>query len=143
MSAPYHGSCNCGAVTLTIASEPLWVRQCWCRQCQKAAAGNATCNGLFRTEGMTVDGTVTWRGYTAASGNTVEHGFCPPCGSQLFGRNPSREGAQVVRLGALDDAQDLKVNAIIWTSEAPDWAYFDPKVEHWSAQPPRPAAKSA
>ncbi|WP_226635513.1 GFA family protein [Novosphingobium profundi] len=136
MSAPYHGACNCGAVTLTIASEPLWVRQCWCRQCQKAAAGNATCNGLFRTEGMTVSGDVTWRGYEAASGNTVEQGFCAACGTPVFARNSSRGGAQVVRLGVLDDAADLSINAIIWTSDAPDWAYFDPQVKQWPGQPP-------
>lgn len=142
MTAPYSGSCNCGAVTVTISAEPVWVRQCWCRQCQKAAAGSATNNALFATDAMTITGDVAWKGYTAASGNTVEQGFCPSCGTPIFGRNSSRQGSWVVRLGFLDGDHDLKPTTAIWLEEAPEWAMIDPALEQFTRQPPPPPAAS-
>ena len=47
MTAPYTGRCACGQVRLRIESEPLALRQCWCRQCQQVAAGSPTNNALF------------------------------------------------------------------------------------------------
>ncbi|WP_067734646.1 GFA family protein [Novosphingobium naphthalenivorans] len=138
MTAPYSGSCNCGAVTVTISAEPVWVRQCWCGQCQKAAAGSATNNALFATDAMTVNGDVAWKGYTAASGNTVEQGFCPSCGTPIFGRNSSRPSSWVVRLGFLDGDHDLKPTTAIWLEEAPEWAMIDPALEQFTRQPPPP-----
>lgn len=138
MTAPYHGSCNCGAVTIISTEEPLWVRQCWCRQCQKAASGMATTNALFATATMAITGAVGWQGYTAASGNTIEHGFCPTCGTPLFGRNSSRPAAWVVRLGALDGDHGLAPTSAIWVDEAPAWAVIDSALEQWPRQPPVP-----
>ena len=138
MTAPYTGSCNCGAVTATIPGEPLFIRQCWCRQCQKAAGGGATNNALFMTEGMTVSGEVAWSGYTAESGNHIEHGFCPQCGTPIFGRNSARPGGWVVRLGFLDGDHGLRPGAAIWLDEAPEWAVIDPALEPFRRQPPMP-----
>lgn len=138
MAAPYSGSCNCGAIKATIDVEPMWVRQCWCIQCQKAAAGSATNNALFATKALDIAGDVAWRGYTAASGNSIEHGFCPSCGTPIFSRNSSRQGAWVVRLGFLDGDHGLKPGAAIWLDEAPEWALIDPSLEQFAGQPPLP-----
>ncbi|WP_156839153.1 GFA family protein [Novosphingobium aquimarinum] len=141
MTAPYQGHCSCGAVSLEITSEPLWVRQCWCRQCRRIAASGPTNNALFMTDAMTVTGDVAWWDYEAASGNRIAHGFCATCGTQMFGRNAARDGAWVVRLGVLDDAGDLAPKSAIWTSEAPDWATIDPDLEQFEHQPPLPPRK--
>jgi hypothetical protein len=125
-------------VTATFEAEPVWARQCWCRQCQKAAAGSATTNALFPTEGMTLSGDVTWNGYTAESGNTVEQGFCPTCGTPIFGRNSARKGSLVVRLGFLDGDHGIRPTAVIWLDEAPEWAVIDPELEQFQRQLPPP-----
>ena len=52
----FTGRCGCEAVTLRIDGEPLAVRQCWCRRCQKIAAGGPTHNAIFRTDAITVEG---------------------------------------------------------------------------------------
>lgn len=141
MSAPYHGRCNCGALRLEITAEPLWVRQCWCLQCRRSSAASPTNNALFMTDAIAVTGEVSWWGYDAASGNRISQGFCGACGTPVFGRNSARDGAWVVRLGVLDDADDLAPAAAIWTSEAPKWAVIDPDIEHFPAQPPMPPRK--
>lgn len=138
MSAPYHGRCNCGAVTLRIDAEPVWIRQCWCMQCRKTAAGSPTNNALFATATMQLDGAITWFSYGAESGNTVSQGFCAECGTPVFGKNSSREGSYVVRLGFLDPDDDLRPQEIIWTDEAPDWGQVNPDIPQFPRQPPLP-----
>lgn len=136
MPAPYAGSCNCGAVTATFLAEPAWVRQCWCRQCQKVAAGSATTNALFLTEAIKLSGDLGWFRYEAESGNTVEQGYCASCGTPVIGRNSGRSHACVIRLGFIELPHGLKPTSAIWTDEAPDWAVIDPVMEQWPQQPP-------
>jgi hypothetical protein len=139
----YTGRCNCGAVSATFEAEPMWVRQCWCRQCQKIAAGASTVNALFALDAMTLRGELAWNSYGAESGNTTEHGFCPSCGTQVLGRNSARQKANVVRLGFLDEPHGLSPDSAIWLDEAPSWAVIDPTIEQHRRQPPLPAPKRA
>ncbi|CDO34869.1 MULTISPECIES: GFA family protein [Novosphingobium] len=138
MGAPYTGRCNCGAITATISSEPLWVRQCWCRQCQKSAAGSATTNALFMTDDIAIDGELSWFGYTSASGNSIEQGFCGKCGTAITGRNSSRPKASVIRVGFLEESDGLAPTSAIWLDDAPAWAVIDPRLEQFPRQPPVP-----
>lgn len=141
MAAPYSGRCNCGAVTATIDAEPLWVRQCWCLQCQKAAAGGATNNALFPLDAIALEGEMGWFGYTAESGNRVEQGYCASCGTPIMGRNSGRAGSVVIRLGFLDQPTGLAPDMAIWLDDAPDWAIIDPALEQHRRQPPPPVPK--
>jgi hypothetical protein len=140
MPAPYHGACACGAVSAVIDAEPLFVRQCWCRQCQKIASGGATTNALFAVSAIAMAGDLTWHRYNADSGNTVEQGFCAGCGTAVIGRNSGRPDFNVVRMGFLDDAGGLMPTAAIWTDDAPAWAAIDPALEQFPRQPPAPPA---
>lgn len=139
----YTGRCNCGAVTVTIAAEPVTTRQCWCRQCQKIAAGGATHNAIFPADAVIINGDRAESSYTAASGNTLTHEFCANCGTHVLGRTSARPQFRTVRLGMLDESHGLKPAAAIWLDEAPDWAVIDPEMEHWPQQPPPPGQPAA
>lgn len=39
MAARYSGSCLCGGIRITIASEPTAVLSCFCEHCSKGAGG--------------------------------------------------------------------------------------------------------
>lgn len=132
------GRCSCEAVTLRIDGEPLVVRQCWCRRCQKIAAGGPTHNAIFRTEAITVEGEVASDSYLADSGNTLTRWHCPTCATPLLAGSSARPEMRVVRLGVLDPPHELKPTIAIWTSEAPDWAIIDPTMQAFPAQPPAP-----
>ena len=138
MPAPYTGRCGCGAVTATIPSEPLGVRQCWCRQCQQAAAGGPTNNAMFRMEGVELTGALGERKTAAASGNTLSQFFCPACGTPVYGQSSARRHMASFRLGFLDEGHGLRPDAAIWLDDAPDWAVIDPELTQIRRQPDPP-----
>jgi hypothetical protein len=143
MTAPYTGTCACGAVTATIAAEPVGVRQCWCRQCQQIAGGSHTTNAIFPTESITLSGEVAAHGYLAASGNTLTGSFCPQCGTPVFAQSSARPHLRTFRVGFLDQGHGLKPQMVIWAKDAPDWAVFPEGLERFEAQPPPPPTPSA
>jgi len=136
---PFTGSCACGAVTAAISAEaPVAVRQCWCRQCQQAAGGGATNNAIFTTDSETVTGELATHAYTAASGNTLTHSYCPKCGTPVMAQTSARPHFRTMRLGFLDVGHGLAPDAAIWTGDAPPWAMIDPALQQFEAQPPAP-----
>ncbi len=131
------GSCLCGRVHYTIASEPLGARMCWCRVCQKLASGSATVNVLFPDESVQFSGEISAMEKIADSGNRVERGFCPKCGSQIYSRTIEPTGHPLrIRAGTLDDPELMAPQAVIWTASAPSWARFDPDLPQYPAAPP-------
>lgn len=132
------GQCLCGQVRFTIDADPVGARMCWCRDCQRIASGSATVNVLFAEEAVHYEGELGTIRMTADSGNTVERGFCPKCGAQMYSRTVSPSGMPMrVRAGTLDDPELLAPQAIIWASSAPSWALLDPKLPHHPKGPPQ------
>lgn len=134
------GRCNCGQVTATLAERPLQTRQCWCRQCQKTAAGGPTHNAMFRTEDVALTGEVSFWSYVAPSGNTLTQAFCRECGTPVYAQSSARPQFMTFRLGFLDEPHGLAPEMAIWTSEKPSWATVDPALQSHPRQPPAPAA---
>ena len=125
------GHCFCGQVRYSIQAEPIAARMCWCRDCQYIASGSATVNVLFPDEAVRFEGVITTLVKTADSGNTVERGFCPTCGSQMYSRTIEPAGMPIrIRAGTLDNPELKAPEAIIWTDSAPAWAVLDPALPH-------------
>lgn len=123
----HNGHCFCGEVRFTIGAEPLGARMCWCRDCQYIASGSPTVNVLFPEKAVRFNGKIATIVTTAESGNTVERGFCPKCGSQMYSKTLNPTGLPIrVRAGTLDDPELMAPTAIIWTQSAPSWAVLDP-----------------
>lgn len=137
----YTGRCACGAVTATISGEPVGVRQCWCRQCQQVAAGNATTNAMFATSDVELSGALATHSYLAPSGNTLTQSYCPACGTPVMAQSSARPQFRTMRVGFLDEGHGLAPQVIIWTDEAPEWAVIDPALEQHPRQPPAPQPK--
>ncbi len=57
----------------------------------------------------------------AASGNTVYRGFCPVCGSHLFGRNGTYVDFRPVIVTTLDDPGVYTPQLDMWVSDAQPW----------------------
>lgn len=130
------GQCLCGQITYTIDAEPLGARACWCRDCQRIASGSATVNVLFPEEAVVYKGDIGTIAMTADSGNTVERGFCPQCGAQLYSKTVEPAGMPIrVRAGTLDDPELMAPQSLIWVESAPSWAPLDAKIPHFARGP--------
>ena len=136
---PHTGHCFCGQVRYVIAAEPAGARACWCRDCQYIASGSATVNVLFPEDAVSWEGEITRLEKTADSGNTVERGFCPVCGSQMFSRTVAPAGQPIrIRAGTLDNPELMAPQALIWVDSAPSWATLDPALPHHRQGPGSP-----
>ncbi len=126
------GQCFCGQLRFAIDAEPVGARMCWCRDCQRIASGSATVNVLFPEDAVRFAGEVATLRKTADSGNIVERGFCPSCGSQMYSKTVEPAGAMPMRIraGTLDDPELLAPQSVIWASSAPSWAVLDPRLPH-------------
>lgn len=129
----YSGRCMCGYVNYSITSEPVASRICWCKDCQ-FISGNGTANGVFPTESMTVSGELRHFDKTSDSGNTITRKFCGNCGCHLFSESSGRKGLTVVRLGTLENSENIHPTANIWTKSAPNWACMSNDLEKFSDQ---------
>ena len=130
------GGCLCKAVRFSVTAEPLAARVCWCRVCQYLGAGNGMVSVCFRTDSLSVQGKVNWYESIADSGNRMQRGLCPTCGTPLFSKAESRPHLIFIRAGALDDPNLMKPQMTIWTDAAPDWSCIDPFLTQVPGQPP-------
>ena len=135
------GGCLCGAVRYSAMEKPIVTRSCWCTICQSLASGNATINLAFASNSLTITGELRDYASTAESGNKMHRRFCTICGVHMFSEAEERPNIIVVRAGTLDESEDMKVEALIWISSAPSWAYLDPDLPHYEGQPPAPQIK--
>jgi hypothetical protein len=130
------GGCLCKAVRYTFPSRPIAARLCWCRLCQYLSGGNGMASVGFHTDGLEIQGQVTWYASTADSGNRMSRGFCATCGTPLFSKAGARPQVIFVRAGSLDDPNAMAPEINIWTREAPKWACMDPALPKVEGQPP-------
>ena len=128
--------CLCGAIRMEIAAEPMAARTCWCRLCQYLGAGTAGVNVCFPTDAVTITGEIRHYASLADSGNRMQRGFCPNCGTPLTSAAESRPHLLFVRAGALDDPELMGPQATIWTSAAPSWACISDAIPSYPAQIP-------
>jgi hypothetical protein len=129
------GGCLCGAVRYRIEAEPLVTRTCWCSDCQKFGAGNATVNVVFPAEAVTIEGELRDYASTADSGNAMHRRFCQVCGTPVTTGSEARPHLLGIRAGTLDDPEIARPEITIWTSSAPSWAPIDPNIPQEEGQP--------
>ena len=116
----HEGGCLCSAVRFRAEGEPLNVRVCHCRNCQKAMGSPFFARALFPQAALSV------KGETAryASSEAIDRVFCRVCGTRLFSWRSNGTGAGVA-LAAFDDRNAFAPTEHIWVSEKMDWVKLD------------------
>ena len=120
MSAPYTGGCLCGQVRWRAAAEPINVRLCHCRNCQRATGGPYFARALFNDADVERSGETTrW-----ASSQRLHRLSCTRCGTPVFAE--PQDGPWIaVSLTTLDDAAALAPGSHIWVSSKLPWTLID------------------
>ena len=114
------GGCLCGAVRFTARGEPINVRVCHCRNCQKAMGSPFFARALFDQKALSVEGETASYPSSEALGRV----FCKACGTRLFSwrRNGTAAG---VALAVFDDRNAFRPTEHIWVSEKMHWVTLD------------------
>ena len=136
MPTSFSGGCACGAVRYECASEPLFMGNCHCRDCQRATgsayfAAVSVSEPAFRL----TTGTPAVYEKQADSGNTMRRMFCSQCGSPVFLTNSSRPNLVVLYAASVDDPSWVRPVRDIYTESAQPWDYMNPALAKFPKMP--------
>jgi hypothetical protein len=132
MGTTRQGGCLCGAVRFKTDGEPVNVRICHCRTCQKAMGSPFFARALFDQRALTIEGDTAFYPSSAA----VERVFCKTCGTRLFSRRTN--GTMVgVALATFDDRNAFAPTEHICVSDKIDWVRIDDGLPQYQETVPR------
>jgi hypothetical protein len=114
------GGCLCGAVRFKVEGEPINVRICHCRKCQKAMGSPFFARALFEQSALTVEGETA----SYASSEAIDRVFCKGCGTRLFAWR-KKAGTAGIALAAFDDRHAFAPTEHIWVTEKMNWVKLD------------------
>jgi hypothetical protein len=115
------GGCLCGAVRFKCEGEPLNVRICHCRNCQKAMGSPFFARALFEQSALTIEGETA----RYPTSEQLDRVFCPKCGTRLFSWRKVGATRAGVALAAFDDRNAFAPTAHMWVTEKLDWVRLD------------------
>src|SRR5688572_24907486 len=98
-------SCQCGSLTAEVqdGAEPMVVA-CHCHECQKRSGSPFGTMAYYPEDYVAIGGEAREYSRPTDSGNTFTTGFCPGCGSTLYGKASGFPGIVGVTLGTIDGA---------------------------------------
>ena len=135
MTTEITGGCLCGAVSYVCSSEPLYAGNCHCRSCQKVSGGVGTSAMGVPADALTITGEVKYFNDKADSGGVSSRGFCPECGSRLFGTSSNMPGLVAIMAGSLDDPSLFKPTMNVYVASAQPWSLMDPNLAKFDGMP--------
>ena len=126
MATNYTGGCQCGAVRYECNADAIFMGNCHCRDCQKASGSGYEAAIGVPAPALKITGNVKYHDVKADSGNMVSRGFCPNCGSRLFGKSSGMAQLAVIMAGSLDDPKQFQPGMDVYTSSAQPWDHMNP-----------------
>ncbi len=128
------GGCLCGAVTYECAEEHGG-GHCHCIDCRKSSGTGHCSHMIVGEQAFTLKGQVKFFDKPADSGNMVNRGFCPDCGSPIYSTNSSMPGMVFVRASSLDDPEHFKPQMVVYTDRAASWDVMDAELPGFATMP--------
>jgi hypothetical protein len=127
----HEGGCLCDAVRFSCRGDPINVRVCHCRLCQKAIGAPFNARALFAQDQVAFSGPLA----RYRSPPALERLFCEACGTRLASRRDDG-GAVGLPLALFDDRNAFSPTEHIWVSEKLDWLRLtDGLPQHWRGNP--------
>jgi hypothetical protein len=136
MSTTVTGQCLCGAVHYEYSAETVVAGNCHCRDCQRSSGSGFSPTLFIPSDAINIKGDVTYFASKGRSGQIVTRGFCPTCGSQLFGKPEAWPTLVGIKVGTLDDPTGYEPSMDIFTESNHDWNPMNPALAKFPQMPP-------
>jgi hypothetical protein len=128
MANTFSGRCLCGAVAYECTAAAVVMGNCHCRDCQRATGSGYAPGLLVPRSAVQIHGEVRYFEVVGDSGSPISRGFCPICGSRLFGQSATSPELISIMAGTLDDPTRFHPQADIYTSSAQPWVAMNPRL---------------
>jgi hypothetical protein len=119
-------SCQCGNLTATIddGADAMTI-MCHCIDCQKRSGSPFGVMAYYPDNKVRIGGEAREYSRPTDAGNTFTTGFCPTCGSTLYGKASGFPGIIGVSVGTISDP----------AFPAPIRSIYEQSRHHWLATP--------
>jgi hypothetical protein len=133
------GGCTCGAVRYRLASPPMFVHCCHCRDCQRQTGSAFVLNALIEADRVALlSGNTEMVAVPTDTGRGQKIYRCPSCKIAVWSVYGGVDKLRFVRIGTLDDPAALTPDVHIYVRSKLPWvtlpdgvpafeAYYDSK----------------
>jgi hypothetical protein len=123
LAKKHSARCACGAIKFEFDTDPTFIADCYCKDCQKSSGGAmATFFGVPNEDFTLISGKPKSFHYVAESGKGLDRNFCPECGARLFSSNlESFPGLVFVAIGSLDQPDGIEPRLEMFTKRRLRW----------------------
>ncbi|HOU89483.1 MAG TPA: GFA family protein [Polyangiaceae bacterium] len=142
MPAPFSDGCACGRVRYVCDAEPSVMFNCHCRDCQYATGGAYAPVLMVPAASLRLlGGEPRYFERAFEDGRVMARGFCPDCGTPVFGKRSVAPELIGIRAGTLDDPSWFEPRMELWTASAQPWDLMDPARPKHPTQPSPPGRR--
>src|SRR6478735_6099420 len=115
MSLTFEGGCACSTLRYRLASGPMFVHCCHCKDCQRQTGSAFVLNALIETSRVTILSGAAQR-FPMPTDSGRPHGVdrCPKCGTAVWSEYGGVGALRFVRVGTLDDPSSLSPDVHIY-----------------------------
>jgi hypothetical protein len=138
MSTGLTGSCQCGAITLTVAVPPLLTYACFCNSCQKRTGSAFSMGLIVPTEALEVAGELTSWSRQSDKGTTNTRYSCADCGNIIYGVDDSGMGLAKLQAGLLEDTSEVEPEVYLFARSKQPWVSLPHNARPFDTQPEDP-----
>lgn len=122
MTEGLEGGCACGAVRYRLASAPMFVNCCHCRECQRQTGSAFVINAVIETDRIALfAGKPEPVAVPTGSGRPHDIYRCPVCQTALWSDYGRRPKLRFLRVATLDDPAKLPPDANIYVRSKLPW----------------------
>jgi hypothetical protein len=128
MTGTIAGGCACGAVRYE-AGIPVLMMNRHCRDCQRASGGPYAPFVVVPRASVQLNGELRYFDRAGSSGNRVNRGFCPECGSPVAVHVGVAPDVLALYAGSLDDPSMHRPSMDIFTGSAQPWDHMSSQTQ--------------
>jgi hypothetical protein len=138
MDTPLKGSCQCGAITLTVNAPPLLTYACFCTSCQKRTGSAFSMGLILPVEALEVSGELTPWSRQSDEGRINTRYSCADCGNIIYGVDNSGMNLAKLQAGLLEDTSGVEPEVYLFARSKQPWVTLPARAQPFETQPDDP-----